>query len=147
MTTDYKNLTFFEAAAVMMIAIGVALVGFQFFASLPEGGQAKIISAMQVFEMSDAAKEAWSVETTANEYVFAGMGDFYEQFYLALGEVAIPVADEVDATADNFARVANAFVSVSDTIASNYKDNYAGPGVEAGMGGRVMGAYMERLAE
>lgn len=147
MTTDYKNLSRFEVAAVSMIAIGIALVGFQVFISLPDTAQAKIVDAMQVFEMSDAAQEVWAVEVAVDDFVFDGVEDFYEGMFVAIGEVAMPVADDFSKTGNNFAAVARAFSSVSDNIALNYQDNYVESGVETDMGGRVMGAYFERLVD
>jgi hypothetical protein len=147
MTTDYKNLSRFEIAAVSMIAIGVVLVGAQVFMSLPDTAQAKITGAFQVLEMSGATQEVWEVEMAANEIVFNGMEDFYKELYVAIGEMAMPMAENISKTADNFAAVARAVTSVSDNIASNYQNNYVMSGVEAGMGGKVMGAYFERLAE
>jgi hypothetical protein len=147
MTTDYKNLNLFEIAAVSMIAVGIALVGFQVFMSLPQTAQTKVASALQVFEMSGAAQEVWSIESAANNIVLNRMEDFYDGLFVAIGEVAMPVADDVSEIAGNVSRIAHAFSGISDNIALNYQNNYATPGVEAGMGGKVMGAYVEELLD
>jgi hypothetical protein len=147
MTTDYKNLSLFEAAAVVMISVGIALVGFQVFISMPDAAQAKVAAALQVLEMSDAAQEIWAVEQAANDIVFNGMEEFLDGFYVALGEVAMPIAGNLEETAGSFTAAMDALNEVSEHIASNYQNNYVVPGVEGGMGGRVMGAYFEGLIE
>ena len=147
MTTDYKNLNYFEAAAVSMIAVGIALIGFQFFIALPTDAQSKVVSALQVFEMSEPLEEVWSVQVAVNEHVFDGVGDFYDEVYVAIGEIALPVADDIEATVKTYARMAQTVAVYSDTLAANYQSNYVSSGVEASMGGRVMGAFVERLSE
>lgn len=147
MTTDYKNLSLFEAASIAMIAIGIALVGFQVFLSLPDSTQAKITGSFQVLEMSTAAQDIWGTVDLVNDVAFGGMEEFMEEFYIAMGEVAVPVADNVEQSANNFIALVNAVAVASDSIALDYQNNYAALGVEAGMGGRVMGAYFERLVE
>jgi hypothetical protein len=147
MTTDYKNLSLFDAAAVSMIAVGIALAGFQIFLSLPQTVQTQVTSALQVFEMSGTVQEVWAIESAANNIVFNGVEDFYDGLFVAIGEVAMPVAEDMSEIAKNFSRIANAFTSISDNIALNYQNNYVVPGVEAGMGGKVMGAYVEKLLD
>jgi hypothetical protein len=162
MTTDYRNLSFFDAAAVVMIMVGVSIIGFQIFISLPEQSQADLASAFEVLEMSDAIAEAWQAQLTAHELVFSGMGEFYKEFNVALVETVAPVVEEgtrvsaetyssvaysYEAAVDGIIAAANGFVEVSESLASNYQDNYVSPGVEAGVGGKVMGAFVERLSE
>lgn len=147
MTTDYKNMNFFETAAVGMIAVGIALIGFQVFIALPSQAQSKVVSAIQVLEMSEPLQEVWSVQVVVNDYVFNGVEDFYEELYIAVGEIALPVADEIEQTANVYARVAHSFAEFSDTLALNYNNNYVTSGVETSMGGRVMGSFIERLSE
>lgn len=147
MTTDYKNLSRFEAAAIVMIAVGIALIGFQFFTALPEGAQNNVVSALQVFEMSEPIAEVWSVQTTVYDYTVGGMGEFYEEFYVALGEIGAPVVEQVAATASTYANIAHAVAEYSDTLALNYQNNYVQSGVETSMGGRVMGAFIDQLSK
>lgn len=147
MTTDYKNLSLFEIAAVSMIAVGIALVGFQVFISLPDTAQAKVTSALQVLEMNEPAGEVWQIQTGVNDLVFHGTETIYNEVLVAIGEIASPVADDIVQTQENFALIARSLNRISDNIALNYQNNYASSGVETGMGGKVMGAYFEKLVD
>jgi hypothetical protein len=147
MKTDYKNLSLFEIAAVSMIAVGIALVGFQVFISLPDTAQAKVTSALQVLEMSTPAQEVWQIQTSANDLVAQGTARIYSEVLIAIGEIAMPVTKDLEKIQENFALVARTLNGISDNIALNYQNNYASSGVETGMGGKVMGAYFERLVE
>ncbi len=155
MKTDYKNLSLFEAAVVVLIVVGLGLISLQIFIALPEGSRTQLGSALQVFEMSDAVAEVVKTHEIVNRYVFKGVGEFYNEFYLAMSEVLVPVGEGIlDTTAVAQRTVAaggsfmKEFVQLSDYLASNYaNNNTAVTGVEAGAGGKIMGAYLEKLSQ
>ncbi|MBX4188331.1 MAG: hypothetical protein KW793_04335 [Candidatus Doudnabacteria bacterium] len=144
----------FEGAAVVMIAVGIGLISMQLFLSLPENKQSKVASSFDVFEMSDAIASVWEVESTVNEYVFNGVEDFYKEFHVAFSDVMPSPDAEIKSIASTLKDVSVAYFEISDslvhmseTLASNYENNYAVTGVEASVGGKIMGAYIERLSE
>jgi hypothetical protein len=142
MTTDYKNLTLFEAASVLMVAFGVALIGFQMFLALPNEAKTEVASAIQVLEMS----HVWETQMEVNEFVFGGMEEFYKEFYIALVDVMEPVNSGVDQIADSYSQIAYAVTEYSEMLASNYNHNYVSSGVETN-GGNVLGAFIEKLSQ
>lgn len=144
MTTDYKNLKSTEVLAVAMIAVGVALIGFQIFLALPEQSQSQVVASFQVLEISDAIAEAWQVEVKANDLVFNGVEDFYDEFYVAFMDMVVePIAHHLEQTAYAYNSFYEGVVTVSEQFAGNY--GYSQPGVEADRGGKVLGEYFETL--
>ena len=140
MTTDYKNLTPFEVAAVCMIFVGISLIGFQIFISLPDTARAEIVSSLEILSMPDA----FETQVEVNNFVFGSIEEFYRQFYIALyQQVLDPVMDGVDKISANYKTFAAAFMEVSESLASNYQSNYVQPGVEANGGGNVLGAFLD----
>jgi hypothetical protein len=151
MTTDYKNLTFFEAAAVILIVVGVGIIGFQIFVSLPESTQVSLASAIQVFDIKDATVHAWQTDVAVSSAVFTGVKQFQERFYLAAAELMRPVTDGIRQGIDDASVAYNSFtegfVRLSDSLASNYQGNHVRSGVETSAGGKIMGAYIEQLSQ
>ncbi|GEM_PF-3929077 len=143
MKTNYQNLTAFETAAVAMVLLGLALIGLQVWVVLPDEARTDIVDAVQILD----ARKAWNTQLAVNEFVFGGMDAFLQQFSIAAVEVFQPVVDNTRVVAGHFRVAFESFTALSDTLASNYKNNYVQPGVEAGMGGKVLGAYLEKLAE
>jgi hypothetical protein len=144
MTTDYKNLTAFEMAAVFMIVIGISLIGFQVFISLPDQTKTEITTAVQILSMPDVL----DTQLEVNEFVFGGIKEFYNEFYIASYQLVLdPVMDGIDRVSLNYQKFAAAFKEVSDSLASNYQNNYVQSGVEAGVEGNVLGAYLEKLSQ
>jgi hypothetical protein len=57
MTTDYKKLTRYEAALIGMIVLGLAIIGFEIFSSLPGSAQASIKQGMAVLDIHESVVE------------------------------------------------------------------------------------------
>jgi hypothetical protein len=143
MQTNYQNLTAFEAAAVGMVVLGLALIGVQAWVVLPDQAKSDIVDALQVLDANDA----WATQMAVNEFVIGGVAEFNRQFYLSAVEVLGPVVTNAQADARRLAGAFESFLSWSDTLASNYQNNYALSGVEAGVGGRVLGEYIDKVTE
>ena len=144
MTTDYKNLSLFEAAAVVMIVAGFALISFQVFVSLPSDARSSVVSSLDILAMPDALETQLEV----NEFVFGGIEQFYKEFYVASEQMVLkPLAKEARAMAATFETIADTAADYGEILASNYQANYVQPGVEASVGVKVMGAYINQLSE
>lgn len=126
----------------------MVLIGFQFFVSAPVQVQHKITASLNILDLH----ETWNTQMAVNEFVFGGMSEFNHQFYLAFLQVT-PVIDftPVQQTYNTVASALKSAAAFADgfttQLASNYETNYASAGVEASVGGRVMGAYYEKLGE
>jgi hypothetical protein len=146
MKTNYQNLTAFETAAIGMVVLGLGLISFQLFCAMPDQKQDTVVSALQVLDM----RETWQVQVEVTEAVFGGMESFHQEFYVAFGEVMVPVVKQAHGTMLAYASVLSSTVSAfgeySDILAQSYQNNYK-PGVEAVSGGKILGAYLEKLLE
>lgn len=152
MTTDYRNMSYFEAGAVFMIAVGIALIGFQFYVALPDETRTAINSSMDVFNLT----EAWETEKMVYGTFIGGLTDFYDEFYVASAQIMEPVVaraqTDYQTFATAFSSTYDAIAALSEDLAANYSYSYENnsftmPGVEAGAGGKVMGEYFERLTD
>jgi hypothetical protein len=57
MTTDFNKLTRYECALVGMIVLGLAIIGFEIFSSLPNSAQASIKQGMAVLDIHESVVE------------------------------------------------------------------------------------------
>lgn len=148
MKTNYQNLSFFDAAATFMVLAGMVLIGFQFFVSAPPEVQHKITSSLSILDLH----ETWETQLAVNSFVFGGMNEFNRQASIALVEILprfdfTPVQKTYTAVAGLLKSAGNFADAFTTQLASNYETNYAPAGVEASVGGKVMGAYYEKLGE
>jgi hypothetical protein len=155
MTTDYENMNLFEAASVVMIAAGLALIGFQFFIALPEHSQQEILTSFNVFDLNETVADATLAYTFINDYGFNSMETFYDEFYKESYQLVVaPLVKDLKVQAQVYTalahEVSDGFTDWSEYLASNYPSNVGKsvlPGVEANAGGKVMGAFYEKLSE
>lgn len=149
MTTDYQKLTLFDVAAVFMVVIGLGLVSFQIYTALPESAQAKLSASVQILDVADAAREVVAVQSMVIDFAMTGSEDFYKEFYVASGEVLAPVADQTRSALASLRSAGSTVAQLADYMAAvkTYNQQYdiARSGVEDTFGGRVMGAYFEKL--
>jgi hypothetical protein len=145
MQTDYKNLNGFEVAAIFVAVIGVSLIGVQFYLALPSDVQVSVVAAVEVFNLN----EQWQVQQEVNEFVFGGIEAFYDEFYIALADIAEPVIDQTVNLARDYRNAAYAVASYADYMSASYETNYYGfaQNNDSSMGGRVMGAFIQKLSE
>lgn len=57
MTTDYKKLTRYECALIGMIVLGLAIIGFEIFSSLPINAQVSLKQGMAVLDIHESVIE------------------------------------------------------------------------------------------
>lgn len=130
-----------------MIIAGLALIGFQIITALPQDARAQVASSVEILDLS----ETWQTSIEVNQIVFDGMGDFLEEFRVAFLEVATPSAESVQGF-QPLAAALNGMLQYTDQLAASFEFNYqvnsyVTPGVEAGMGGRILGEYIEKISE
>jgi hypothetical protein len=128
-----------------MVVLGLALIGFQFSLLVPADAKSGIADALEVLDIDLA--QTLQTQETVNAFVFGGLTDFYQEFYVASTEVFAPVTEEVTRVASNFSVAFDAFAYYSEALAQNYNNNYVASGVEADGGGRVLGSFILRLPE
>ena len=80
----HDDLNFFDVLTVVAIIVGLTLVFAFFFAALNAEAFASVETALNVFDVSATLPS--DIELAL--FPFAAMGEFYEQFYVALADIA-----------------------------------------------------------
>lgn len=115
MKTNYQNLTGFEAAAVFVAIIGIGLIGFEVYVTLPQRTQIEVVAAFEIFDVREpVAKTVSAVDT-----VLAITEENFKQFELAFIQTfSFPeeIGEPLIAFGDSFA-------NYSEAIAANYMRN------------------------
>jgi hypothetical protein len=95
MKTDFKKLTAFEGALVSMIVLGIAIIGFEIYTSLPARTQVAFADAVQVFDMHEPVVQQVKL---LNE-VSLSMLRVYDQFNMAFMQT-MALGDELNSFSD-----------------------------------------------
>ncbi len=152
MQTDYKNLTLFEVASVIMIAIGIAIIAVQVIVTIGPDARETALVSLAVLDMQETVADATSSIGTIisfyNDYAVGGTVAFMDKFYQASDELAFqPITQDARVIYNSTEEVFISLVNFSDQLATNYQNNYVSHGVDASVGGQIMGAYIERLSK
>ena len=130
MKTNFKELNFHDIAVISMIALGVCLLGAELFVSLPEKGQGNIVSALEVFNIS---------ETLPNDLEKAGIAvaapqKIMDKLYISLAElIAVPQQDVLAVQ-----KIIASYFTFAEQTAVAYQNLYTAS--DTGNEGRVLGA-------
>jgi hypothetical protein len=147
MTTDYKKLTLFEAAVIVLCVAGIGLILFQLFVAMPTSAKNDLATSIQVFDMSDAMQHAFKNQAKVYGLVVGGVESFYAGFYFALVETFTPIAQDINDARLAVSNLQVAVANLTDSLASNYQNNYVVSGVETDVGGKVMGTFIESFSQ
>jgi hypothetical protein len=132
--TNYNNLSLFESCAIVIAAVGLALIGLEIFVTLPSDSQEKYAAAVRdTFDMHD---NYYQVANNV-EFVFGTVDAYYNEFYLASTQV-LSFPDEIGTPILKFA---DDFGNYMSSVADNYTENniaYA----EHNNAGKVLGAML-----
>ncbi|MBI2356277.1 MAG: hypothetical protein HYV13_03690, partial [Candidatus Doudnabacteria bacterium] len=82
----HKRLTAFKSLTVVLISTGMVIIGTLAFAFLPTEAQMKVADGFRIFDFS----EKWQEPIGGVSFALEVADDFYEEFYLALGQVSAP---------------------------------------------------------
>lgn len=139
MKTDYGKLNRFDVFAVILVAIGIAIIGTELFLGLPHAHRKSLTDAVRMFDIH----EQFESHVAFYGSVLDGMDRVYQETYVAFGETwSFP-----EATSDWSSRVGRAMSalgSLSDQLAGNYERTRAGFYAQAPQqGGQVLGTSIE----
>jgi hypothetical protein len=115
MKTNYQNLSLFEGLSVIVAVIGVALIGFEVYASCSSSVQSEIASAFSIFDIH----EQTSATISNIQFVMATTQAFYDEFDLAFQQT-FSYPDQIGEPILHFASAVGTY---ADSIAGNYSQS------------------------
>jgi hypothetical protein len=139
MKTDFKKLTAFEGALVAMIVLGVAIIGFEIFTSLPTRMQVAFADAVQVFDMQEPVVQ----QAKLLEEVSLSMVRFYDEFNLAFIQT-MAMGDEFNKFSDLYESAYEKAAALTNTSLAHLQEKV--PAV-ASAKGLVLGAMTTAEAQ
>jgi hypothetical protein len=99
MKTDFKKLTRYECVLISIIVLGLAIIGFEIFASLPNKTQGDITAAFDIFDIHEKVTEQY--------YQLASLvdigDDVFNEFNLAFNQM-FAIDEELLALSDGLER-------------------------------------------
>ncbi|MBX4204884.1 MAG: hypothetical protein KW788_01690 [Candidatus Doudnabacteria bacterium] len=135
MKTNYNNLTAFEACAIFIATIGLVLIGFEIYITLPTHQKTAVSDAFGMFDMHEHVAKV----TDKVQFAYMVGEDFYNQFDLAFTQV-FSYPDQVGVPVLKFA---NSLDTYSQSVAYGYRVNNVD---QESKTGQILGAFFDKDA-
>jgi len=137
MKTDYKKLTWHDTCVVIMITLGVVLVGFELFVSVPETAQQRVVEGFEILDMH----EEIALNFNRLDFVLSVSQTYMEEFNLAFTELLVIPQEDLEFP-NKVASAFENFLQFTETVAAAYQinNNIQNTSLSLAPVGQVLGA-------